>query len=83
MTRIPRWKYDAVREAILDAVKTAGKDGMPFKELSAEVGARLDDDIRKRLGSIGWHTTVVKLNMEVEGELARVAGVSPQRIVLA
>jgi len=34
-----------------------------------------------RLGSVGWHTTTVKLNMEVKGELQRLSGVNPQRLI--
>jgi len=36
----------------------------------------------KSLGSWGWHFTTVKLNMEVEGELLRAEGVSPQQLIL-
>jgi len=83
VTNISRWKYDAVRKAILSAVDEAGSDGLAFKNLAAEVGERLTDDERGRLGSLGWHTTVVKLNMEVEGEIVRIAKAKPQRIALA
>lgn len=77
-TSIPSWKYEAVRAAILDAV---GDDGLAFKDLKAAVGERLDTDELDRLGSLGWHVTTVKLDMEVAGDIARVDGVSPQRLV--
>ena len=83
VTRIPRWKYDAVRSAILGAVGAAGADGLPFRDLKAAAAERLSEGERARLGSLGWHVTTVKLNMEVEGELLRLPGVSPQRLVLA
>lgn len=78
---VPTWKYQAVRRAILHAVEAAGAQGMLFSQLSAAVRARLSSDQLTRLGSVGWHTTTVKLNMEVEGELRRVPGASPQRLV--
>jgi hypothetical protein len=34
------------------------------------------------LGSWGWHFTTVKLEMEVAGDLSRIAGKSPQHIIL-
>ena len=82
ITRIPGWKYRAVRAAILDAVADAGPSGLLFRELSDQVRSRLDADDLTELGSVGWHVTTVKLDMEVEGELLRVAGATPQRLVL-
>ena len=79
---ITRWKYEAVRRAILAAVPEQ-EPGIPFKELSAQVGARLKPGERERLGSIGWYTTSVKLDLEVRGEIRRVAGITPQRLVRA
>ena len=80
-TNIPKWKFDAVRAAILDAVGSAGEAGLPFKVLTDAVKSRLHTDDLAQLGSVGWHTTCVKLELEVSGEIARVAGVTPQRIV--
>jgi len=82
VTHIPKWKFEAVRIAILDAVRDAGKDGLAFQALAAGVGARLADDVQARLGSLGWHVTTVKLELEVAGEIARVAGVTPQRLIV-
>jgi hypothetical protein len=81
VTRIPTWKYEAVREAVLAAVDGAGPEGLAFGKLSGEVKARLTPDVLERLGSVGWHVTTVKLNMEVEGEIARLEGRGPQRLV--
>ncbi len=67
-TRIPKWKFDAVREAILRVLA----DGeVPFSELTDRAGAKLADDDRARLGSVGWHVTTVKLELEVRGEIRR------------
>ena len=77
-TSIPTRKYEAVRAAILDAV---GEDGLAFSELKSAVGERLSADELDRLGSLGWHVTTVKLEMEVAGDIARVEGVTPQRLV--
>lgn len=83
VTRIPTWKYLAVRAAVLDAVAEAGEEGLPFTELADAVRARLSADDLAALGSVKWHMTSVKLNMEVEGELKRKAVKGPQRLVLA
>jgi hypothetical protein len=80
VTRIPRWKYDAVRAAIMRAVQAAGPEGLPFAQLTGQVAALLSPEVRERLGSVSWHTTTVKLNMETEGELARSTGRGPQRL---
>jgi hypothetical protein len=74
-TRIERWKFEAVRGAILDAVK-AEDDGLPFVRLNDAVRARLTPEERTYLGSVGWYAVTVKLELEVAGELkrARVAG---------
>ncbi len=79
VTNIPKWKYDLLRAAILDAV---GEDGIAFEDLIEAVRSRLSEDDLDRLGSLGWHATTVKLNMEVEQEISRVPGVSPQQLVI-
>ncbi len=82
VTRIPTWKYIPVRQAILDVIKTAGSDGVAFKDLPDLVSKALPDDVREKLGSVRWHTTSVKLNMEVDGEIRRLPGKGAQRLVL-
>lgn len=77
---VPRWKYDAVRSAILKVVPTR-EPGLLFQELPKLVDQQLSTDVRSRLGSVAWHTTVVKLHMEVLGELRRIDGHSPQRLL--
>lgn len=79
--RIPAWKFDAVRAAILETL-AASPSGVKSVELPALVGARLAEDERARLGSLAWHTTTVKLELEVCGEIRRVEGSRPQVVRL-
>lgn len=79
-TRIPRWKYELVRRAILESVPV-DDCGIAFKELPAAVSGRLAPEERERLGSVSWYTTVVKLDLEVRGDLRRLAGSRPQRLI--
>ncbi len=78
--RIARWKYRLVHDAILAVVPQDG-DGVLFANLADAVSQRLDPEERTRLGSVGWYTTRVKLDMEVKGELQRVPGAKPQRLI--
>lgn len=79
-TRIPTWKFELMREAILAAV---GDDGVAFKDLKPAVAKLITDDDAQTLGSIGWHMTTVKLEMECAGDIRRVEGRSPQYLVRA
>jgi len=83
VTNIPTWKFEALRTAILDAVEKAGPDGLLFKDLGAAVKSRLSTDELSRLGSVGWHATSAKLELEVAGEIKRVEKATPQRIIRA
>ena len=78
-TRIDEWKYDAVRTAILDALRT-GDDGVEFRRLRHLVADRIPVDELARLGSVSWYTSSVKLDLEVKGETERVPASKPQRI---
>ena len=75
-TNIPKWKFDAVRAAILDAAAAP----VAFADLPEAVEARLAPADRERLGSLGWHVTTVKLELEVRGELERLPGGGRQTI---
>lgn len=77
--RIDRWKYEAVRKAILAALPRRG-EGMLFGDLPDEVERRLPAGDRARLGVIKWYTATVKLALEVRGEIVRVPGSKPQRL---
>ena len=77
VTNIPKWKFDAVRAAILDICE----EETVFVDLFDLVPERLSEDDRAKLGSINWHVTTVKLELEVRGEVARVPGARPQKII--
>ena len=79
-TSIPTWKYKAIREALLKIVPST-KPGIAAKDLPNLVASELEPEIKEKLGSITWHTTSVKLNMEVDGELCRVPKVKPQHLI--
>lgn len=81
-TRIDQWKYNAVRTAIRK-VLTEKQDGVAFKDLSRLVSKELSQEELSNLGSAGWYTTTVKLDMEVKGEIERVIGSKPQRLVFS
>jgi hypothetical protein len=76
---IPQWKYDAIRTAIRKVVPR-NKEGIEFAALFALVEQALSAEDKKNLGSIPWHTTHVKLDMECKGELERVPDSKPQRL---
>ncbi len=82
VTRIPTWKYDLVRSAILEALRSAGEDGLTLSELRDDLRDRIAAEDVLRLGSLSWHMTTVKLNMEVLGDFGRVKNSSPQRVTL-
>jgi hypothetical protein len=78
-TRIAKWKYDAVREAIRKVVPSS-QEGIEFRKLPGLVEHALSAEHRQQLGSVTWHTVTVKLHLEVIGEIDRIAGSKPQRI---
>lgn len=78
--RIEKWKYVAVRAAILKALPRKG-EGVLFRDLPALVASLLSDANKAGLGSISWYTTTVKLDLETRGEIMRVAGSKPQRLL--
>jgi hypothetical protein len=78
--RIDRDVYDAFRRALLRAIPAKG-DGVEFRALSRRVGELLPQRVRARIGSVGWYTTTVKLDLEARGDIRRVAGARPQRLL--
>ncbi|MCB2156099.1 hypothetical protein KQI84_14580 [bacterium] len=78
--RIDRWKYDAIRKAILKSIPRHS-EGVAWKELPVLVEANLSEDEKDRLGHVGWYTITVKLDLEVKGEIKRLEGVKPQKLV--
>ena len=80
VTNIPRWKFDAIRSAILDILQ----DGeIAWSNLSDAVAERLTDEQLANLGKVGWHVVCVKLEMEVRGEITRKPGKGRQIVQLA
>jgi len=79
-TRIPRWKYECVRRAIFDVLEDSDDGQLPFMELADHVQEVLTSNQLAKLGSLKWHVTTVKLNMEVEGELERIPRKTPQTL---
>lgn len=77
---IPEWKYRAVAEALL-AVVPEEEPGIPFQELPDAVADELASDIRQRLGSVAWHVTTVKLDLEVKGKVRRLQVGGRQHLV--
>lgn len=74
--RISREKYEAVREAILDALRSH-QGGMTFQALRDAVQAKLEGNFE---GSISWYYTTVKLDLEARDVIERVDQSSPQRL---
>ncbi len=74
-TRIPKWKFDLVRNAILEVLR---ESDAKFSELTDLVRGRLIPSDLGRLGSLGWHVATVKLEMEVREEIRRIPGSKPQ-----
>src|SRR5262249_53966971 len=79
--QIDKWKYDVVRRAILNILKSQ-PDGVLFSELATLVGQNLSEYEKQNLGSVNWHTTTVKLDLEVRGEIRRFDKVHPQKLVI-
>ena len=80
-THIDRWKYETLRRAIRKAVPK-NKIGVEFVKLPELVRSYLADDELKKLGSLTWYVTTIKLHLEVIGEIERIPGSRPQRIRL-
>ena len=78
-TRIPKWKFDCVRAAILAALTDSDTE---WKQLTDRVRERLSQPELDSMGSLGWHVVTVKLEMEVRGEISRVPGPGRQILTL-
>ena len=77
--RIPKWKFDLLRNAVLEVL---GENDAKFLELTDLVRGRLAASDLGRLGSLGWHVTTVKLEMELRGEIRRIPNASSQILSL-
>ena len=74
---ISKAKYDLVRETILQIIRDYGE--ISFTELLMMCEHML---MGKLDGSITWHATTVKLDLEARGEIERVPDSSPQKVRL-
>ena len=72
-------KHAPIRKAILASVPRS-KDGVTFKELIAAVSRKVPKPLFPKPGSVAWYTKVVQLELEAEGLIARIEGVTPQRV---
>ena len=81
VTHLPAWKFNSIRAAILAILREKGE--VRWGDLTAMVSDRLTDEQRANMGSVGWHTISVKLELEVRGEIVRGPGKGPQTIRLA
>jgi hypothetical protein len=74
---ISRAKYDMIRQAILNAVRSQGT--ISYKGLVSLI----DYNLRNRFeGSISWYVTTVKLDLEARGEIERIPGKGEQMLRL-
>lgn len=74
---ITKTRYDAVAQEIVESIAVAGV--LPFKDLAAQVEARLPTDFD---GAIGWYTTTVKLDLKARMGIERMPGRTPQALRL-
>ena len=78
--RIHRWKYEAVRRAVLSTLPLA-EPGYPFRDLTGAVRDRLSKEELGTLGSASWYVVTVKLDLEARGEVSSLPGGGPQRLI--
>jgi len=74
---ISRSKYEMIRQAILNAIRSQGS--ISFKGLVSLI----EYNLRNRFeGSIPWYVTTIKLDLEARGEIERVPGQGEQMLRL-
>jgi hypothetical protein len=78
--RISRQMYDEVKKAILNVLSQNG-DGILFRDLPKAVAKQVPKDLFAN-ASVGWYTTVVKLDLEARGQIKRVPDSQPQILQL-
>jgi hypothetical protein len=72
-------KYGPIRKAILAAVPR-NAEGVSFGRLVQLVTGRVPQALFPKPGSVSWYTKVVQLDLEAEGRIERIPGVTPQRL---
>ena len=75
--RIEKAKYEAIRAAVLAALKERGE--IAFKDLRNAVAEHLSEPFD---GSVSWYTTTVKLDLEARGLIERIPDRTPQHLRL-
>ncbi len=79
-TRIDKWKYDKIKEAVLACLPSSG-EGALFKGLPDAVVEFIGRQEMQKIGSAAWYTTTVKLDLECKGVIRRINNSSPQRLI--
>lgn len=80
IARIEEWKYNRVREAVLQVLPADGSP-LAYSDLSRQAASRIPAKEAQEIGKIPWYVETVSLEMEVRGELARVRdGGAPKRL---
>ena len=73
--RIEKAKYDLMRNAILEKLRTYG--ALSFEKL----GNILEEQLLKKFdGPVIWYYTTVKLDLEARGVIRRIPNTEPQLI---
>src|SRR5262245_1574605 len=76
--RISEERYNAMRDAILDAVPFTDR-GIPVPDLQLLVEPQLSKQLF-RGASVAWYLATVKLDLEAREVIERVPGSKPQRV---
>ena len=79
-TRVTKATYEAYREAMLKVVP-ADAEGIAFMDLKGAMKPHVDKELLANT-SLGWWTTVVKLDLEARGVIERIPGKGRQRVRL-
>lgn len=77
-TRVTKSTYDAYRTAMLKAIPDDDV-GIYFQDLSGAVEQHVSPELLENT-SVGWWTTVLKLDLEARGVIERIPGKGKQRV---
>lgn len=76
---IEKWKYDAMKRAILDALP-ADEEGLEFSRLPEMVERRLSSDELIGIGSVEQMTTTIVQDLQETEEIELVPASRPPRL---
>lgn len=71
-TRVDRWKYDAMRSALM-AVLPADPPGLSVADARTALLPLLPDDVFPQGQTAGWWLKAVQLDLEAKGVIKRAA----------